>query len=192
MEDRRTLCNRIGAGVTELPIEAGPVSLRKWRRSDTQDLVQQANNRAVWRNMTHLFPHPYRVADANAWIDACLADDPPGHLVIGVDGRFAGVCGVDIGRGVGAHAGRIGYWLGEAYWGRGHATAALAAFLRYVWDTFQVERLQTEVFAWNPASARVLEKNGFELEGTRRKAICKDGDFVDEWIYSLLRSESEL
>jgi ribosomal-protein-alanine N-acetyltransferase len=68
-------------------------------------------------------------------------------------------------------------------------TAAFGAFLDYVWETFDVERLQAEVFAWNPASARVLEKNGFALEGTRRKAIYKDGELIDEWFYSLLRDD---
>jgi RimJ/RimL family protein N-acetyltransferase len=70
-------------------------------------------------------------------------------------------------------------------------TAAFAAFLTYVWDTFDVERLQAEVFAWNPGSARVLEKNGFRLEGTRRRAIFKDGELIDESMYTLFRSQIE-
>ena len=68
-------------------------------------------------------------------------------------------------------------------------TPALAAFLDYVWETFPVQRLEAEVFSWNPASARVLEKNGFILEGTRRKAILKDGELIDEGFYALLRDD---
>ena len=70
------------------------------------------------------------------------------------------------------------------------AAEGVALCLGYIWDTFDVERLQAEVFAWNPASAGVLEKNGFMLEGTRRKAIFKDGELIDEWIYTLFRSET--
>ena len=68
-------------------------------------------------------------------------------------------------------------------------SAALASFLEYIWGTFDVERLQAGVFAWNPASARVLEKNGFEQEGTRHRAIFKDGQLIDLLIYTLFRQE---
>lgn len=177
--------------MTSLPVHVGVVTLRELIPSDVADLVLQADSRALWRNMTHLFPHPYTYEDGIEWIDRCMQDDPPTSLAITTRGAFAGVCGVSLGSGVGDRAARIGYWLGEEFWGRGLATQALAALLRYVWDTFPIERLQAEVFAWNPASARVLEKNGFQLEGTRRKAIHKDGELIDEWVYSLLRSDME-
>lgn len=177
--------------MTRLPIHSGLVALRELRLADAPALVTEANSRAVWRNLTHLFPHPYTNTDALQWIERCLEQDPPASLAITVDNRLAGVCGITIGSGVGEFAGNVGYWLGEQFWGQGVASTVLAAFLDYVWDTFAVERLQAEVFAWNPASARVLERNGFQLEGTRRKAIHKDGELIDEWVYSLLRSDVE-
>lgn len=175
----------------ELPIDAGPVALRRWRTADREDLVAEANSRAVWRNLTHVFPHPYTAADASSWIERCMDQDPPQDLVIAVDDRLIGVCGIDRGEGVGHYTGGVGYWLGERHWGRGIMTAAFGAFVGYVWATFDVQRLQATVFAWNPASARVLEKNGFTLEGVLRNSIHKDGEFVDEMFYSLLRSEAQ-
>lgn len=172
-----------------LPVTAGPVTLRRWLRSDINDLVTEGNSRAVWRNLIHLFPHPYTREAADAWIERCIDQEPARDLVIALDDRLIGVCGIDVGEGVGAFTGSVGYWLGENHWGKGYATAALAGLLDYIWVTFEVQRLQAEVFAWNPASARVLEKNGFVLEGTRRQAIYKDGEFVDEGFYSLLRSD---
>ena len=152
-------------------------------------LVAAADNRKVWRNLIHTFPHPYTEADARAWIRRCREQSPSRDVVVEVNGEFAGVCGIQVGEGVSAYTGSVGYWLGERYWNRGIASRAFGLFLEYVWSTFDVERLQAEVFAWNPASARVLEKNGFLLEGTRRRAIHKDGEFVDEWFYSLLRGD---
>lgn len=174
-----------------LPIAAGPVTLRRWRQSDVSALAEEANSRAVWRNMIHVFPHPYTEADAEEWIERCLQEDPPQNVVVARDDRLIGVCGIDVGSGVSQYTGSVGYWLGESHWGEGIMTAAFGAFLEYVWDTFAVERLQAEVFAWNPASARVLENHGFSREGTRRRAIFKDGEFVDEWFYSLLRHEAQ-
>ncbi len=174
----------------DLPLSAGPVTLRRWRESDRDALVAEANSRAVWRNLMHVFPHPYTEKDAVEWIARCIDQEPPRDLVIAKDDQLVGVCGLDVGSGVSRYTGSVGYWLGENHWGQGIVTVAFAAFLSYVWETFDVERLQAEVFAWNPGSARVLEKNGFKLEGTRRRTIYKDGEFVDEWFYSLLRDEA--
>jgi RimJ/RimL family protein N-acetyltransferase len=173
-----------------LPIDAGTVTLRGWRAEDEHALVAEANSRAVWRNLTHVFPHPYTRADAVGWIERCSAQDPPADLVVAHNDRLIGVCGLDRGEGVNHFTANVGYWLGEQHWGKGLMTAAFSAFLDYVWATFDVRRLQAVVFAWNPASSRVLEKSGFTLEGVRRNAIYKDGEIVDELFYSLLRSEA--
>jgi RimJ/RimL family protein N-acetyltransferase len=53
----------------------------------------------------------------------------------------------------------VGYWIGRAFWGRGIATEALAAFLQMVTE----RPLRATVAPGNPASVRVLEKNGFRL-----------------------------
>jgi ribosomal-protein-alanine N-acetyltransferase len=49
--------------------------------------------------------------------------------------------------------------------------------------------VQSGVFAWNPASMRVLEKCGYEREGVQRRAAFKDGRFVDLVLYACLRPE---
>ena len=190
MENRRPLHHR--ADLVSLPIAVTDrVTLRQWRTSDAVALVEEANSRDVWRNLIHTFPHPYTNDDAIAWIERCRAQDPPRDIVIAGDDRLIGACGVTLGSGVSVYTGSVGYWLGESHWGNGIATAVFGVFLGYIWDTFQVERLQAEVFAWNPASIRVLEKNGFQKEGTRRSAIYKDGELIDESFFSLLRSEVE-
>jgi RimJ/RimL family protein N-acetyltransferase len=51
-------------------------------------------------------------------------------------------------------------------------------------------RLEADVFAWNPASARVLEKAGYQLEGRLRKAVCKDGQVIDRLVYGRLRENA--
>ena len=45
-------------------------------------------------------------------------------------------------------------------------------------------RLETPVFAWNPASMRVLEKCGFVREGVMRKSVFKDGELIDSVLYA--------
>ena len=81
----------------------------------------------------------------------------------------------------------VGYWLGEPFWGRGIASEALRAITEYAFSTFDVCRLEAGVYGWNPASARVLEKAGYTLEGRARQAVIKDGHLTDRLLYGLVR-----
>jgi RimJ/RimL family protein N-acetyltransferase len=60
--------------------------------------------------------------------------------------------------------------------------------IEYVYYYFDIIRLYAEVFETNKSSMRVLEKNGFYLEGVRRKAVFKNGAFIDDYIWVKLRT----
>src|SRR5678815_5900301 len=81
---------------------------------------------------------------------------------------------------------RIGYWLDEEVWGRGIATDALLAVTDYAFANFDLCRLYAHVFAWNPASARVLEKAGYSFEGRLKRSVTKDGQTIDQLMLSLI------
>jgi len=85
-----------------------------------------------------------------------------------------------------ARTAEFGYWMGEPYWGRGIATAAVSAVAPYALRHFHLARLQSPVFDWNPASMRVLEKCDFQREGVLRRSIVKDGELVDQVLYARL------
>ena len=57
----------------------------------------------------------------------------------------------------------------------------------YAFDHFDLVRLYDAVFEWNPASARVLEKAGYQYEGRLRKNVTKDGKTIDQLLYALVR-----
>ena len=81
----------------------------------------------------------------------------------------------------------VGYWLGEPFWNRGVATGALKALTEYAFTEFELVRLYATVMEWNPASARVLEKAGYQYEGLLRKSVIKDGEILDQWLYAIVR-----
>jgi [ribosomal protein S5]-alanine N-acetyltransferase len=149
--------------------------------------VSNANNRNVWRNLTERFPHPYAEADAEAWIAIANQAEPSIHLAIEFEAAAVGGIGVIAGEGITRHTAQFGYWLGETYWGKGIATAAARAMVVHVFSSARFVRLEAPVFAWNPASMRVLEKVGFVREGVLRKSVFKDGQFSDSVMYALLR-----
>ena len=159
--------------------------LRPWTTADKAALVEAGNNRKVWRNLTHLFPHPYTGADADQWFEFVAAAAPDTHLAIEADGRAIGAISAVVGLGIFARSAEFGYWLGEPWWGRGIATAASIAYTRWFMRTHQLHRMQAYVFAWNKPSMRVLEKTGFVREAVLARGAVKDGQVVDEMLYAL-------
>lgn len=163
--------------------------LRPWRVEDRPSLVKHADNRRVWRNLTDLFPSPYTLADADAWIELANARSSNLHLAVVLNGEAIGGIGVIPGSGIHCYTGKFGYWLGELHWGKGIATSAARTMVDHVLSETELVRLEAPVFAWNPASGRVLVKVGFVLEGIRRREVFKDGEFTDTLMYALVREK---
>ena len=161
--------------------------VRDWKPSDKTSLLRVANNRNIWRNLAHRFPHPYTELDANHWFSLLRSSPQPTHWAIELDGEAVGGIGVDIGDGVYVKSGHFGYWLGEPYWGRGIMTAAVRATSDYLLNELDLVRLEAPVFEWNPASMRVLEKCGFAREGVLRQGVFKDGQIIDAVLYARVR-----
>ena len=74
----------------------------------------------------------------------------------------------------------------EAGSGGGEAKHLLC---RYAFDTLDLAKLESEVFSYNIASARHLEKNGYVREGVRRQAYFREGRRIDAVMYGLLAEE---
>jgi RimJ/RimL family protein N-acetyltransferase len=85
----------------------------------------------------------------------------------------------------------IGYWLGEAYWGRGIMSEALQAVTRYAVQTHDLMRVFAVPFEWNTASFRVLEKAGYTREARLRRSAIKDGQVIDQILYAYVLTEAD-
>jgi RimJ/RimL family protein N-acetyltransferase len=85
--------------------------------------------------------------------------------------------------------GDLGYWVGIPHQGRGIATLAVARALDLAFGEMGMEKVEACAFLGNLASRRVLEKNGFALEGLVRKAVLKRGRWLDEWLFGVIREE---
>jgi ribosomal-protein-alanine N-acetyltransferase len=161
--------------------------IRSWREGDEASLASHASNRKIWLNVRDRFPHPYTLADAEQWVSRAVEADPETQFAVEVDGEAAGGIGLFLQEDVSRFTAEIGYWLGEAYWGRGLMTVVVRRFTDYAFATFDLTRIYGNVFDWNAASARVLEKAGYEFEGRHRRAAVKDGRVVDNLLYAVVR-----
>src|SRR5262245_29471516 len=110
-----------------LATENPSVALRRWAKPDLDSLVRHANNRLVWRNLLDAFPHPYTQADASWWIEHANAASEDVHLAIEVAGEAVGGISYSGKQGNHRYTANFGYWLGQAHWGKGIATAAARA-----------------------------------------------------------------
>jgi RimJ/RimL family protein N-acetyltransferase len=166
----------------------GAPTFRSWRSSDLAALVHHADSRNVWLQLRDRFPHPYTAPDGEDYIGRCQAHVGPAlDFAIAVGGAAIGAVGMRRRDDVHRRTARIGYWLGEEFWGRGIGTAAACFITDYAFATFPLERVEAGVFEWNTASARVLEKAGFALEGRQVRAVCKAGRIGDLLLYAHLR-----
>lgn len=104
------------------------------------------------------------------------------------DGVFIGWCGLTRWNPEYRSA-SMGYCLDDAAWGHGYATEGARGLLQWAFDTLDLNRVQAEADTRNVASARVLEKLGFQREGTLREDCVVNGDVSDSWVYGLLRRE---
>ncbi|MBV8490943.1 MAG: GNAT family N-acetyltransferase [Candidatus Eremiobacteraeota bacterium] len=163
------------------------VTLRAWRRGDEEALVELADNPNVARYMTDGFPSPYTPSDAQAWISRNEAANPKTHFAILVDGNVVGGIGFTLFGGERRGTAYIGYWIGEPYWGRGFATTALREATKVAFDQHKLHRLEAPAYAPNVASHRVLENAGYLREGIMRKAVVKHGEFLDAYLYAIVR-----
>ena len=172
---------------TGILLTMGEYCIRRFQAEDVDALVRHANNRNVSINLRDIFPFPYERHDAEAWLKEVRKMDPETAFAIATAEELIGGIGLHLQSDVHRRSAEIGYWLAEAYWGRGIATHALQAMTEWGFAHLDINRIFAHVFGWNPASARVLEKAGYVLEGRLRQAVTKDGQVTDLLVYGMVR-----
>jgi len=165
--------------------------VRSFRSADAEPLARHADNRKIWLNLRDAFPHPYAVGDARNFIKSLRGRVPETVFAIEVGGEAAGTVGFVLRHDVERVSAEIGYWLAEPFWGRGIATEALGAITRHAIATHKLTRVYAVPFAWNTASCRVLEKNGYVLEARLRRSAIKDGVIIDQLQYAFIVPEDQ-
>jgi RimJ/RimL family protein N-acetyltransferase len=137
--------------------------LRPGFPEDAPALAAAIADEAIARNLATV-PWPYRMRDAEAFLASPRDPVLPSLLVFERTGgapQLVGSCG--LGRRP-SRAVEMGYWIARPDWGRGFATEACAALVDMA-RALGLTQLEGSHFVDNPASARVLEKLGFEPTG---------------------------
>ena len=165
--------------------------IRKWELSDAKDLAAALSNKKVQSNLRDGLPYPYTEQDGKDFISAILSADENESFsfAITVDNMVIGSIGIFRQDNIHRQTAELGYYIAEEYWGKGIMTEAVKQICEYVFGNSDIIRIYAEPFAYNTASCRVLEKAGFQYEGTLRNNAVKNGKVVDMKMYSLLKEE---
>ena len=105
-------------------------------------------------------------------------------------GRLIGTCGFT--RVDREHArAELGYTIGRRFWGRGYATEAAAAVMRWGFESLGINRIEAQCALGNAASERVLEKLGMSFEAQLAERVSIRGRFCDVRMFARLHRAAE-
>ena len=165
--------------------------LRAFTLNDAPAVEALVGAREIAAN-TLTIPHPYPPGGAAEWISKRDGEFREGSnisfaVTLRDENTFIGTMGLKINRS--DDSGEVGYWIGVPYWGKGYASEALGAVIRYGFESCALNRIYAAHFSRNPGSGRVMQKNGMTWEGTLRQVHRKWDEYVDVEMYAILRSE---
>ncbi len=167
--------------------------IRKWQFDDAKSLSELLNNKKILDNLRDGLPFPYTEADARDYINAMLNANNNSVFAFAIefDGEVVGSIGVFRKENIHFKTAEMGYYLGEKFWNKGIATAAVRQVCDFVFENSDIIRIYAEPFARNVASCRVLEKAGFVCEGTLRSNAVKNGIVEDMKMYAKIKSAEQ-
>ena len=172
-------------------LETDRLLLRALTVSDAEDMYDYAHRADVTRHLTW-DPHPnisytreylayisahYRAGDFFDWAVVDRESD-----------RMIGTCGFTRFH-YEADSAEIGYVIHPSYWGRGIATEAVDAVIRFGFQRLELNRIEARFMEGNTASRRVMEKNGMSFEGMMRQSMYIKGEYRNVGVCSVLRRE---
>lgn len=175
------------------PLKTERLTLRPFRAADAADLHRLINNFDIAR-MLELVSYPYDRALADEWIASSargLADGSACHLAITgqEDAKevLVGAVGITVDRA--SRIGRLGYWVGQKYWGHGVATEAAARLISWGFANLEIDRIEAAVATDNPASAAVLRRIGFRKTGEGQQTFASRRAAVPIWLFEATRDD---
>jgi RimJ/RimL family protein N-acetyltransferase len=174
-------------------LETERLRLRAFTLEDADVFERLVRPREV-TDGTLSFPHPvpegWGVERINRMLERLASGE---HVEFAVCSRSTGELIGGIGMSITARhrRGHLGYWLGVDHWGKGYATEAARAVLRYGFDVLNLHRIEAGHYPRNAASGRVLTKIGMQREGVMRGDLLKGDVFEDTVMYAILATDSQ-
>lgn len=164
------------------------IVLRSLTLADAEALAVIANDASIIAFVRDIFPHPYTLSHAREFIQFTVKDTHLQSWGIFENNILTGVISLTLQNDIYRHSAEIGFWLGSAFRKRGIITEAIALVCQYGFSQLPLVRIFAHVFVHNEASKKALLKNGFEIEGIRRKGAVKNKELIDDLLMAKIKS----
>ncbi len=165
--------------------------LRRMELTDLPNLVKYASNKKV-SDKVFGYPYPYLEEDAIARMNTVLEGfKNKNRFIFAITQKGEEELIGEIGMRLETEHSKaeIGYWIAEPYWGKGIASEAVSAILKFGFEELKINKLFATCFDGNDVSGKVLEKNGMVLEGVLKQEYFFKGEFRDSLQYRITRDE---
>jgi len=166
-------------------LEGDSVTLHPVEEADAEFLQRLVNDPQVRPGIGAT--EPVTLAEEREFVES-VGDGDDVQFLVRAGGERVGTIGLS--RLSSAHGNaEVGYFFAPDAWGNGYATDATRTVVAYAFEERRLHKVYARAFAFNDASMRVLEKTGFEHEGTHRDQVFVNGEHVDVHRYGLLADE---
>lgn len=173
----------------QLPTER--LILRELTLNDVPTIVAYAGNKDVAKTALNI-PHPYEEKDALFWIDMAQRgfEDKTQYIFgISLNETHEFVGGISLRVDSKYDRGELGYWIAKKYWNKGYATEAVGAVLRFGFERVGLHKVYASHYVENPASGKVMLKNGMIKEGELKDHVKKGNLYRSVVQYRLTKGE---
>lgn len=164
------------------------IELKEWNLELKDELIRICN--AVNRTyLSNCLPNPYTEKDAEFWLGMVAKREGKSGVYRAVyyNNELVGNISVEQMDDVYIKNGEIGFFILNDYKSKGVMTEAVRQICKLAFLKLDIIRISGAVYEPNIASRRVLEKNGFSLEGVRKNAVFKDGNIYNLCLYGKLK-----
>ena len=166
--------------------------LEKWQARYLDDFMRSTDDPHLSDNLCESLPYPMDVAFAAEYIRERMFNNEQQQVcrAILVNGRIAG--GIDVLKrsGLFSRSADLSVWIAKEYRGQGLGTAVIKHMCRYVFENYDIIRIEGHPYSNHKPAIAVLKRSGFIHEGTVHSAIYKNGRAYDYELYAMIRDQS--
>jgi RimJ/RimL family protein N-acetyltransferase len=175
------------------PLSVGGIRLRPWRESDVPAIVAACSDPLIARFIPTVRT-PYTEEDARVWLESQEPSRLAGRslemaIADTVTDAVLGAIAAEVD--ASTLTGSVGYWLTPTARGHGYTTTALRLLCGWLFETYELGRIELTTDPDNVASQRVAQRCGFQKEGLLRSHLRHQhtGERRDSLMWSLLPGE---
>ena len=159
--------------------------------ADIPNIIKYAGNKKVAETTLNM-PHPYQEKDAIFWINMAQQgwrDKTKNIFAIRLKTNQELIGGIGLHIEASFNRAELGYWIAVPFWNQGYMTEAVEAVIKYGFNQLHLNKIFAVYEADNPASGKVMLKNGMLKEGELKQHVRKNGVYIDLVQYGVLNGE---